>query len=323
MGKMGSLLQQGGFSLTANPTPSQIEQFLVYVLSIPSINAWSAYSGTFNGVKHHMVANNMDTNAWRHPRVQKVITGLQKLIGEQETETKLAKPEPQTCTPSLLKHLDKHFRTNYNTMAQRNAKRGAAIAAVAAFRLGELTATKHNKGKVPLFKHVKLDNSTIFLPFSKADKYNRGTIKKVPINSDISARNAMQECVDECHRDKRSNKPFLCDDTGAPLTAEHIMIELKFALQQAGIDSANFTTKCFRRGGASDLKKKGASAKQIRELGNWKTNQFKRYLDSRTDNETFDEESTVSKSHTKVYKVKRIIETRRLVKVILSINKNS
>ena len=93
------------------------------------------------------------------------------------------------------------------------------------------------------------------------------------------------------------------------------MIELKFALQKLGIDTRRFTTKCFRRGGASDLKRKGGTDAQVRALGQWKTTQFKAYIDPQIVNTST---TLCNANSNKNLKVIRTIHTRNTLKIILS-----
>ena len=298
------------FNIRCNPSVSQVQSFIVYMFATPSVKAWSGYSGTFNGVKHHLLKNNLNTEAWYDPKIKKILLGLKRQAEQTQAQKKFNKAGPATCTPTLLKQAEPHFRTV--TLAQRNAQRCATVAAVAAFRLGELVATKHNKGKVPQFQHVSVKPFSIYSSESKTDRFKRGSTKQIPSNQEISAHDAIVQCIQDSHSKGELSKPFFCDDSGKAITAEHVMIELKFALQKLGIDTRRFTTKCFRRGGASDLKRKGGTDAQVRALGQWKTTQFKAYIDPQIVN------TSPSANSNKNLKVIRTIHTRNSLKIILS-----
>ena len=51
--------------------------------------------------------------------------------------------------------------------------------------------------------------------------------------------------------------------------AVDVVSEVHFAMRSAGLDPANFTTKMFRRGGATGLAFMGATGEQIQKLGRW------------------------------------------------------
>ncbi len=255
--------------------------FIAHLATFPSLNSYSSFSGSIDGVKFHLSQQNISVDSFYSDSFLKRMVGLRKTLGKVNAASKEAKAlTVQSCTPMLLQELDQHFRVN--TMTQRNCKRAAIVAAVSAFRLGELAKTKHNKGVVPRYEHWKCTSSqnTLHLPFSKADKFHKGVTRNIPSTHEpISAAAALRDCELECHRSRIPTKPLFCNEQGEAISVDEIMIELKWALQKAGYSTAGFTTKCFRRGGASEMKANGGSKKEIQKLGNWKSDAFKFYID--------------------------------------------
>jgi hypothetical protein len=258
--------------------------FVGFLATIRTITAWSSYKGMIDGVKANMELNNIDTQSFYHNKFKRVKIGLQRSINVSKDKKK--KTYRAFCEPSLLQSLLPHFRTK--TVAQRNAMRVAIVASAGASRMGELTATKHNAGVVPLDEHVKVVNEnkiSIFLQRSKTDKVHKGSVKKI---SDLlvpfSVVKAVNECRQESYKAVAQGKPFFCDEHRRALTADSVMEELHLALKSAGHSTRGFGTKCFRRGSTKSLKRKGGSKKDIRKLGSWSTysNCYKTYIQSDT-----------------------------------------
>jgi hypothetical protein len=303
------------------PTVAVASGFIVHLIKINSIHVWESYKSMVDGVKATLEKKDISTKAFYSKKFQRVITGLRKTIG------KLAPPKKSksraTCTPELLKTLLPHFRRK--TIAQRNARRAATVAAVAAFRLGELVETRHNKGKVPLSKHVitTTKSTAIFLPWSKTDLYHKGVTQKIPPDPQpVSATQAITECANEVYSDKSENKPFFCDANRKALTDVFVMGELHAALLNAGKSTTGFTTKCFRRGAAKSLKQKGGNEKQIKKLGRWKSNAYKTYLEediNPSSSEDWDDKLILKKRKNNTKKnTYRVVKNQSGVRITLS-----
>jgi hypothetical protein len=268
-------------------------------MALPSLTVWSSFKGMLEGVKAEMELKTISTQSFYHGKFKRVIIGLRRTINVSKNKKK--KAYRAFCEPSLLHSILPYFRVK--TVAQRNAKRTAIVASAGAHRLGELVATKHNKGIVPLEEDVKvIDKNTVsvFLQRSKPDRVHKGTLKKVSdLLAPFSVVNAVQECRAERYTKHPQGTPFFCDENRQALTHNAVMEELHLALKSAGHSTKGFGTKCFRRGSARSMKKKGGSKRDIRKLGGWSqySNCYKTYLQS--DTSDFDDDYIIPKNNTR------------------------
>lgn len=258
--------------------------FVAFLMTLPSLTVWSSFKGMIEGVKAEMELKTISTQSFYHGKFKRVIVGLRRTINVNKDKKK--KSYRAFCEPSLLHSILPYFRTN--TVAQRNAKRTAIIASAGAHRLGELVATKHNRGNVPLEEDIKVvdrNRVSVFLQRSKPDRVHKGTLKKVSdLLTPFSVVRAVQECRAEKYANPPQGTPFFCNERRQALTDDAVMKELHLALKAAGHSTKGFTTKCFRRGSARSMKKKGGSKQDIRKLGGWSqySNCYKTYIESDT-----------------------------------------
>jgi hypothetical protein len=220
-----------------------------------------------NGLKMELARRHINTDGFKDRIVKVAIQGLRKLLGR----INVVQPKKfrAKCTSAILLKCLPHWRTT--TVGQRNAKRAAIIALSGTFRLGELCATRHNEGVVPLRKHIsRLSNNrrSIHLWKSKADKWYLGTNKIInpsALNRQLCAVSAIDLVIFESHIDKKPNKAFLVNELNEPISAALVMTELRFALTAANLPSV------------TDAVSSGSNEKQIKKMGPWRTDAWRTY----------------------------------------------
>ena len=74
------------------------------------------------------------------------------------------------------------------------------------------------------------------------------------------------------------NKFFFVHQSGAPLTRREISNKLDNLLIQLNIDPRSYNTHSFRIGRATDMGLAGCSEAQIRALGRWESDAYKKYI---------------------------------------------
>ena len=72
--------------------------------------------------------------------------------------------------------------------------------------------------------------------------------------------------------------PLFVFQDGTPLSRRQLVLHLRDALSQIGIDVTNFSGHSFRIGAASTAAKAGLSDSFIQKLGRWKSDAFTAYI---------------------------------------------
>jgi hypothetical protein len=72
--------------------------------------------------------------------------------------------------------------------------------------------------------------------------------------------------------------PLFADPAGNPILRAELDRNLKIILSFAGLDSTHFKGHSFRIGACTEAANKGLSDSQIRSLGRWSSNAFKKYI---------------------------------------------
>ena len=169
------------------------------------------------------------------------------------------------------------------TLKDKNIIRLGYAATGGLNRLGELAATHHNRGKVPVaadYGSRPKGLRTLFLARSKTDTLFRGTTVMYPADgSPTSPGDALNDCYYDSHfLDFNPNRPFFCDDFGAPILAADVVAAFRKGLCAAGIPTGGVLGHSFRRGGALDLYNAGVSPERICIAGRWTSNCWKIYV---------------------------------------------
>ena len=79
-------------------------------------------------------------------------------------------------------------------------------------------------------------------------------------------------------RRKAGPGPFFQDRDGVPLTRGKFVKEVKKALDMAGVDSKAISGHSFRIGTATAAARCGASEADIKDLGRWRSREYRGYV---------------------------------------------
>ena len=158
----------------------------------------------------------------------------------------------------------------------------AKVATGGLFRLGEITATPTNKGKVPKLKDLSVPRHKcrkIHLDKSKKDKFGMGDSVVLATNgSTVDPVVAIDNVLKLVHKKWTRDRPLFCDLAGKPVKACDVIKRLKIALKKAGVPSKGYSGHSFRKGGAQALLDAGASYADIMIAGRWSSDCWKLYV---------------------------------------------
>ena len=153
-------------------------------------------------------------------------------------------------------------------------------------RLGELLVTEKNdilEERLLRVGHVAfypcIDNPeymTLFLPYSKTDKYGLGINLVLPANP--TAIYCPVQHMKTLVQGRAPTEPLFVWPTGSLVTKGAFIRALRNALKLLGIDYKQFSGHSLRRGGAVSAKAAGASDELIKILGRWNSDSYKVYL---------------------------------------------
>lgn len=156
----------------------------------------------------------------------------------------------------------------------RNLYQSMFLLAFHAFlRVGEITASPHNLALSDLVPTP----SQVTITFKSA-KHSAGNSQQVTVNA-LSSSTFCPVKTLFVYLNCRGNYPgplFVLN--GRPLGRQEFVKTLKRLLAIAGISADNFNSHSFRIGAATTCAENGASDAQIRKLGRWQSDAFKKYI---------------------------------------------
>ena len=256
-----------------HPSPEMLGCWLAKMKLQTSITSWSTYNCYICAVKARFAAKGKP-DPFINPALEKQITGLKKSVGVAPKLLRLA------VTAKLLGEILPYFPDE--TFVDKVCKDVAVVAVCGLFRLGEITATKSNKGKVPTAGDVSVPKRgcrRIKLKFSKRDKFGQGDQVTVAENgSVIDPVRAMDRSLAQGDGFKSGEQPIFSDEKGRPIKAEQVVSRLRLALRAAGIPEEGYHGHSFRKGGAQSLLDAGASYAEIKIAGRWSSDSWKLYV---------------------------------------------
>jgi len=121
------------------------------------------------------------------------------------------------------------------------------------------------------------------LPSSKTDLFRKGvdiSIAAVP-GAHTCAVAALQSLYRHGH--KSPGSPLFIQDDGSPLSHNVFLSRLKSSLTNAGFNASKFSGHSFRRGAASSAAAVGFNDYEIQQLGRWRSDTYKLYVDGSQD----------------------------------------
>ena len=156
------------------------------------------------------------------------------------------------------------------------------------FRLGELLPANKQKVKQDRLLrvgHVQFypsreepDFMSIYLPYSKIDKFGLGVTIVIPSNPDD--RYCPVQKMLALTTDREITEPLFLWPNGTIVTKAAFIRMLRDHLKALGIDWKQYSGHSLRRGAAVSAKASGASDELIKLLGRWSSDAYKIYLRS-------------------------------------------
>ena len=140
-------------------------------------------------------------------------------------------------------------------------------------RVGEITESEHNL----FLSDVTLTTTSIKLLF-RSSKHSSGVSQEAMVSAMTGEMYCPVYALSEymSYRGKNLGPLFLW--RGKPLSRKDFVSSLKLLLSIAGIPNERFNSHSFRIGAATSCAVKGVSDAQIRQLGHWHSDAFKRYI---------------------------------------------
>ena len=203
--------------------------------------------------------------------VQKVLAGVNKIFGKVDSRLPI--------TTFILHRLVLSTTTVFKVRYHRILLNAMFLTAFfGLFRVGEITMQKD--GSISLFlKDVTVLKNSVDIAITNF-KHNEA---KQPFVIHLLP----QQCVDLCpvraltaYLELRGSLPgpLFCFADLKPIPREFFTSKLKACLQFCGLDTHLYLSHSFRVGAASYLAAAGYTALQIKTLGRWKSDAFKRYI---------------------------------------------
>ena len=215
------------------------------------------------------------------PDPTKVFYILQMLKGYNKKGFRLDNRLPVTL-PILTRILSTNITSSYYECCLFRAM--CAVAFFAFLRIGEITVNGKNSSNPPLqFNQVsKLCNSS----FTEAIKISFGDYKhnynQRPFSITMN-RQACGPCPVQCileylEQGNHLPGPFFQLRNGQAVPRSIFVTFLSSAIRQCGLNPAQYKGHSFRIGAASHAAAIGLTDSQIRVLGRWKSNAFRKYI---------------------------------------------
>src|SRR5882672_5420381 len=214
--------------------------------------------------------------------LQRVICGIKRYMGKHERNPKL----PITCNVlgCMLE------ATSHSSMSDKlNFEASTMTAFVGFLRCGEFTvltglsldpSINLTRSCVEFMPSILSPSHIILtIPSSKTDPFRKGV--SIAIASMPGARtcavNALKSLFE--YVPWPPEVPLFSQDSNAPLSRGKFIAQVKSNLAHAGFDASKFSGHSFRRGVASSAATVGLNDYEIQQLGRWRSNSYKLYVD--------------------------------------------
>ena len=160
-----------------------------------------------------------------------------------------------------------------NSYQQRLYNSMFLLAFNAFLRVGEITDSEHNLW----LSDIEQTKEGFDIRFRTA-KHAAGKEQQVSVHTSSCGKMCPVIALNNYLRLRGKQAGPLYLSYGKPLSRHEFVKSLKCVLTVAGIPSDRFNSHSFRIGAATSCAEKGATDVQIRKLGRWKSDAFKRYI---------------------------------------------
>lgn len=157
-----------------------------------------------------------------------------------------------------------------------------SLAYFACLRIGELTVSQSRKNILCLhqitkvFRNNELCAIRVYFEQFKHSK-SATPVLEIPKQSDASCPVLLLQRYISV-RPKNLNDPLFLDQLGSPVSRQKFLAILHKCITHLSLDSKKYNTHSFRIGRCTDLVMLGFSEEQIRNIGRWKSDAYKRYI---------------------------------------------
>lgn len=211
-----------------------------------------------------------------------MIRGIKRFMGEKNRKPKLP------VTIPLLSQIISLYASPLSII-DLNYISAITLAVCALLRSGEFTAKSSDtfdpaahltRGCVRF--EPSIDNPSyicLFIPTSKTDPFRQGVTLYVAAAPDSLT------CPVTCLKSLFTrnplppNSPLFVSTNNSPLLRNELIARLRHDVASLGLDSTKFAGHSFRRGGASSAFAAGLSDFEIQQLGRWRSDTFKLYIE--------------------------------------------
>jgi hypothetical protein len=248
---------------------------------IPKVKA-DTIQGNLSALRSIHVDRLLDTTVFDNPWLRRIVTGIRRV---EPTE---ARKQAAPITRSILRELTSKVVSS-GKIEDLNFDAAAKVAFAGFLRMGEFTVKNSQLRDDPrTFSHTRLTRSDITfsnndshailrLKRSKADTEHRGIdIVLAASTDDICPVKALRELF---QRQPLAGDQPLFGFGGGPLRRDWMIATLQKRMGRIRENtSARYTGHSFRRGAAQQASDNGLNDEDIKALGRWNSESFKRYF---------------------------------------------
>lgn len=255
------------------PPVSHVSTFIAFLsLRKKSHNTVSSYLSAINYRCKRYQQNDFSDNFI----VRKMIEGMRRV--DKRKDARL--PITQHLLSKIISVLPIVCSSQYEAVLFSSA---FSLSFHGFLRVGEVALNKPWQSHLVLsYKNVKIvkdkgvDVISVFFQYSKSDQSGKGNSIKVP--GDGSCTCPLRLLVRYLEIRPKTEGQLFVHFGGSPITRNNFTGVLNKALKCTGIDSSNIRSHSFRIGACSSHFDKGTSTEEIKRLGRWKSDAYKRYI---------------------------------------------
>ena len=260
------------------PLPGSEHTSTLFATHLSSRLSWKTIKVYLAAVSHLHKSHGFRSPVTQNPTLSLALKGLQRMAAAPPKASRL--PITQPILVDLLKALN--CSRQWGTHDRRMLMAAFTLAFAAFLRGGEFTSsarhfnpsTHATKSDVDFSKDGTL---SFYLKHSKTDQFFRGhVITLQPSGNTICPANRMKKYFHSCSAQGRA--PLFHFKNGPPLSMGTLRRILRRLLRNLGYQARSFNTHSFRIGAATSAAMKGLSAKNIKQLGRWKSRCFRDYV---------------------------------------------
>lgn len=205
--------------------------------------------------------------------IQKALCGAMKLKPTSDPRLPITRCILQKMNLAFEQTVDNpYLRTMFKAMS--------VVSFFALMRVGEVTTDTNGEVSINL-NQIQLYPEHVVITINKF-KHNltRKPFELVMVKQDIRDICPVHCLLEYLKLRGNTPGPLFCMPDLKPITRDIFIKNLKIALSFCGLDPTLYKSHSYRIGGASYYAEIGLSDEQIRLIGRWKTNAFRKYIRS-------------------------------------------